>query len=102
MSNLTEPISRDTEPADRARIKLALRRKPAEPKTEHAGVRYFLASGDNTGPAPSLGQEFPGEKEALIEALRTGRNFFSLSEWKPVPDFSGKNPQIIKEAVFPG
>ena len=35
----------------------------------------------------------------MIEALRTGLSFFAVSEWKAIPDFSGRNPQVIKQAV---
>ncbi|MCI0628902.1 MAG: hypothetical protein L0387_45865 [Acidobacteria bacterium] len=48
---------------------------------------------------PQLGKEFVSEKEALIESLRSGLSFFAISEWKAIPDFSGKNPQILKQTV---
>jgi hypothetical protein len=64
-----------------------------------AGPRFFIAKEGAGGLAPQLGKEFPNENEVMIESLRTGLSYFALCEWKATPDLSGRNPQIIKQAV---
>ena len=75
------------------------RRKSVRIAEANGSVRYFLAREGSTGDLPQLGKEFSKENEVLIEAMRTGLNFYAVSEWKAIPDFSGKNPQILKQAV---
>jgi hypothetical protein len=63
------------------------------------GQRFFLAKlGGNHG-VPEFGKEFPSEAEAMVESLKTGLNYFVLSEWRGVADFSGRKPQLGREAV---
>jgi len=77
-------------------------RRKAVPKPETNGsVRYFLAREGASGDLPQLGKEFSKENEVLLEAMRTGLNYYTVSEWKAIPDFSGKHPQILKQAVAP-
>jgi hypothetical protein len=61
--------------------------------------RFFLAkTGGNSG-VPEFSKEVPGEPEAMVESLKTGLSYFVVSEWRGVADFSGKKPQLGREAV---
>jgi hypothetical protein len=63
------------------------------------GQRFFLAKpGANHG-APEFSKEVPGEPEAMVESLKTGLSYFVVSEWRGIADFSGKKPQLGREAV---
>jgi hypothetical protein len=46
-----------------------------------------------------LGRELPNEGEAKVEALKLGVTYYSVQEWRPVPDFAGKNPELKREAI---
>ena len=48
---------------------------------------------------PGLEREMSGEKEALLESLKTGQSYFAVSEWRAIADLSKEVPQIRKEAV---
>ena len=39
------------------------------------------------------------EGEALVEALRLGVTYYEVQEFRVVPDFAGRKPQLNKEAV---
>jgi hypothetical protein len=61
--------------------------------------RFFLAkTGANNG-VPEFSKEVPRESEAMVESLKTGLSYFVVSEWRGVADFSGKKPQLGREAV---
>jgi hypothetical protein len=77
---------------------VARRKSVAKPET-NGSVRYFLAREGATGDLPQLGKEFSKENEVLLEAMRTGLNYYTVSEWRAIPDFSGKHPQIFKQEV---
>jgi hypothetical protein len=62
-------------------------------------ARYFLATTSGTGGVPALDREVANEGEALVEALRLGVTFYAVQEFRAVPDFSGRKPQLNKEAV---
>lgn len=64
---------------------------------EHA--RYFLGKTDSNGGPPALDREVSSEGEALVEALRSGVTYYALQEFRVVPDFSGRRPQLKKELV---
>ena len=64
-----------------------------------ANFRYFLVRAGSSPVKPELGQEMASEGEALIEAFRTGQPFYTLTEWKAVPEVNGGNPVIVKQAV---
>jgi len=66
------------------------------------GQRFFLAKPGGTNGIPEFGKEFPGEPEAMVESLKTGLSYFVISEWRGVADFSGKKPQLGREAVRGG
>jgi hypothetical protein len=61
--------------------------------------RFFLAKSSNGGGAPELGKEFTGEPEVMAESFKTGLNYFVVSEWRGVADFSGRKPQLGREAA---
>jgi hypothetical protein len=60
--------------------------------------RFFLAKAGGNG-IPEMGKEFSGEAEAIVESLKTGLNYFVVSEWRGVADFSGKKPHLVREAA---
>jgi hypothetical protein len=66
------------------------------------GLRFFLAKPGGSNGAPEFGKEFAGEPEAMVESLKSGLNYFVVSEWRGVADFSGKKPQLGREAVRGG
>ncbi len=93
-----------TEIDQAAEAKTAPRRAPGGGKKRSAGrgdgvpvSRFFLGTAD--GGAPALEREVESEKEAMLESLKTGKNYFAVSEWKAVPDLSKKTPQIRSEPV---
>ncbi len=61
--------------------------------------RFFLAKPGGGPGIPDLGEEFPGEAEAIVESLKTGLSYFVVSEWRGVADFSGRKPQLARQAV---
>ena len=61
--------------------------------------RFFLAKPGSANGTPELGREFSGEPEAIVESLKTSLNYFVVSEWRGVADFSGKKPQLGREAA---
>ena len=65
----------------------------------NVGVRYFLAKPNTNGGAPALDREVATEGEALVEALRLGVTFYAVQEFRVVPDFAERVPQLKKEAV---
>jgi len=66
------------------------------------GQRFFLAKPGGSLGVPEFSKEFPGEAEAMVESLKTGMSYFVVSEWRGVADFSGKKPQLGREAVRAG
>ena len=61
--------------------------------------RFFLAKPGGNHGAPEFSKEVPRESEAMVESLKTGLSYFVVSEWRGVADFSGKKPQLGREAV---
>jgi len=61
--------------------------------------RFFLAKQGGSSGVPELGKEFSGEAEAMVESLKTGLSYFVVSEWRGLADFSGKKPQLGREAI---
>ncbi len=75
-------------------------RKPRTGKENEAqGERFFLAKPGASGTAPELDKELATEAEAIVESLKTGRTYFTVSEWRGIADFSGRKPQLRKEPV---
>jgi len=63
------------------------------------GQRFLLAKPGGNHGVPEFSKEVPGEPEAMVESLKTGLSYFVVSEWRGVADFSGKKPQLVREAV---
>jgi len=74
-----------------------------KPRTNAPGSgelqRFFLAKPGSGNGTPELGNEFSGEPEAIVESLKTGLNYFVVTEWRGVADFSGKKAQLGREAA---
>ena len=62
-------------------------------------VRYFLPKSGSSTDKPELGPEVASEGEALVSAFRTGQVFYTLVAWKAVPELSGSEPKIVKQAL---
>ena len=76
------------------------RRARANADEENNGcARYFLAKSNSNGETPALDREVASEGEALVEALRLGVTYYAIQEFRVIPDFAGKRPQLNKEAV---
>ena len=76
-------------------------RRPRTDAGEEDGgyARYFLAKANGDGSTPVLDREVATEGEALVEALRLGVTYYAIQEFRVIPDFAGKRPQLTKEAV---
>lgn len=75
-------------------------RKPRTDQTDGSEERrFFLAKPGGSQGVPEFSQEFPGEAEAMVESLKTGLSYFVVSEWRGVADFSGRKPQLGREAL---
>jgi len=98
MTAIAEAATKSSEPQPRANLEVIKKRRQVNVEGPQS-VRYFIAKENGVTTLPQLGKEFASEKEALIESLRSGLTFFAISEWKAIPDFSGKNPQILKQTV---
>ena len=66
------------------------------------GQRFLLAKPGGSNGVLEFSKEFPGEPEAMVESLKSGLSYFVVSEWRGVADFSGKKPQLGREAVRGG
>ncbi len=75
------------------------RRPRASADEESNAARYFLAKTNSNGGSPALDREMASEGEALVEALRLGVTYYAIHEYRVVPDFAAKVPQLKKEAV---
>jgi len=61
--------------------------------------RFFLAESDRDQGVPELGKECATEPEAIVESLKTGRSYFTVSEWRGIADFSGNKPELKRQGV---
>lgn len=67
---------------------------------DDGNLRYFLPKTGSSPSKPELGQEMASEGEALIEALKNGQPFYTLTAWKAVPEVNGRSsPVIVKQAL---
>ena len=76
------------------------RRRRWEMTTED--VRFFLPKPGSAQEKPELGQEMASEGEALVQAFKSGQVFYTLVAWKAVPEISGNEPRIVKQALSRG
>jgi hypothetical protein len=75
------------------------RRTRANADEENNGARYFLAKANSDRGSPALDREVASEGEALVEALRLGVTYYAIQEFRVIPDFAGRRPQLKKDAV---
>ncbi len=98
-----EPVATDKTPQNESRAaKTTTRTRRSRMNSDednNVGVRYFLAKTNTNGSAPALDREVATEGEALVEALRLGVTFYAVQEFRVVPDFAERVPQLKKEAV---
>jgi hypothetical protein len=98
-----EPVATDKTPQNESRAaKTTTRTRRSRMNSDednNVGVRYFLAKPNTNGGAPALDREVATEGEALVEALRLGVTFYAVQEFRVVPDFAERVPQLKKEAV---
>ncbi len=76
----------------RAVLRAELARVLADSRAEQKVNGSFLTSREEL-------TVFPGEAEAMVESLKTGWSWFVLSECRGIHDFSGRKPQLGREAV---
>ena len=97
----TVPVTRTTKTESGTGTTLSrARRSRATSDEESTGnARYFLAKANVTDAMPALDREVTSEGEALVEALRLGVTYYEVQEFRVVPDFAGRKPQLNKEAV---
>jgi hypothetical protein len=89
----------DTRDSQIARPARPVRKPRTGQENESQGQRFFLAKPGAGCIVPELDREFATEPEAIVESLKTGRTYFTVSEWRGVADFSGRKPQLRKELV---
>ncbi len=63
------------------------------------GQRFFIAESQQANGVPELGKELATEPEAIVESLKTGLSYFTVSEWRGTADFSGKKPELRRQGV---
>jgi len=63
------------------------------------GSRFFLSKSGTDGAGLQFDRELSSEGEARVEALKASRTYFTVQEWRPVADFTGKNPELRREAI---
>jgi hypothetical protein len=73
------------------------RRRRSEMTSDN--VRYFLPRPGSSSDQPELGQEIGNEGEVLVQAFKSGQVFYTLVAWKAVPEITGNEPRIVKQAL---
>src|ERR1051325_6433802 len=101
MSTMTASLSdeRTSQTAIRQTGKSARKPRLAGEEEAVSVARFFLPKSGAAGHSPELGREFSSEGEVRVEALKLGVTYYSLQEWRPVADFTGKNPELKREPV---
>lgn len=97
-TSLTETVNDGKETQGNRAARTARKPRTGAPNGTEAR-RFFLAKASGTTGIPELGKEFPGESEVMAESFKTGLSYFIVSEWKGVADFSGRKPQLGREAA---
>jgi len=75
------------------------RSRTGSDEEKNGNARYFLAKANDNDGAIALDREVASEGETLVEALRLGVTFYEVQEFRVVPDFAGKKPQLNKEVI---
>jgi hypothetical protein len=66
---------------------------------EAMGARFFLLKPGCSLTTPQLGQEMNSEGDALIEALKSGQAFLSVTAFRAVAQQNGGYPVITKQLI---
>ena len=98
-ANSTEQVSEGKTSQTVARAERTSRKPAASAASAAVTARFFLAKADSNGNGPALERELTTEAEAMLESLKTGRNYYSIVEWRAIADCAGKTPQVKKEPV---
>jgi hypothetical protein len=107
-SSMTSTAATDTVPAARTTrtdsgtantVAKTRRSRTSSDEENNGNARYFLAKANGDGGSPAFDREVASEGEALVEALRLGVTFYEVQEFRVVPDFAGRKPQLNKEVV---
>jgi|SRR5208337_449093 len=93
------PRTTRTDSGTETTVNRARRSRTSSDEESNGNARYFLGKTNGADGTPALDREVPNEGEALVEALRLGVTFYAVQEFRVVPDFSGRKPQLNKEAV---
>jgi hypothetical protein len=88
----------DTEP-DKQTVRTRRTRENSGEENSNGFVRYFLGKAGSNDRIPVLDKEVNTEGEALVESLRQGVTFYTVQEFRVVPDLAGRRPQLMKEPV---
>ena len=105
---MTSTAATDTVPAARTTrtdsgtantVAKTRRSRTSSDEENNGNARYFLAKANGDGDNPAFDREVASEGEALVEALRLGVTFYEVQEFRVVPDFAGRKPQLNKEVV---
>ena len=101
MATMLSPASDERTSHDSTRpvIRPSRRARAAIDEESASGTRFFLPKTGSNGKSVELDREFASEGEARVEALKLGVTYYALQEWRPVADFTGKNPELKREAV---
>ena len=100
--NLTPPRVVRTDGNQEKAATRTRRARTSSGEESDGGARFFLAKPGGNDGLPALDREVANESEALVEALRLGVTFYAVQEFRVIPDFSGRRPQLNKEAVRGG
>ena len=97
----TAPAARTTrtESGSENTVARTRRSRTNSDQENNGSARYFLSKPNGNGGIPALERELASEGEALVESLRLGVTFYEVQEYRVVPDFAGRKPQLNKEAV---
>ena len=97
----TAPAAKTTRTDGGPETTAARTRRPRASSDEenNGNARYFLAKANGNDGTLAFDREVASEGEALVEALRLGVTYFEVQEFRVVPDFAGRKPQLNKEAV---
>jgi hypothetical protein len=98
----TVPAARTTRTDSGAENTVANKKRRSRTSSDEdnsGNARYFLAKANGGGDSPALDREVASEGEALVEALRLGVTYYEVQEFRVVPDFAGRKPQLNKEVV---
>jgi hypothetical protein len=98
----TVPDARTTRTGSGAENTVANKKRRSRTSSDEdnsGNARYFVAKANGSGDSPAFDREVASEGEALVEALRLGVTFYEVQEFRVVPDFAGRKPQLNKEVV---